>query len=140
MKNMVSISLILLLSACASTSTDSMVKAEPEKQSINYAETDQSLIKSLVMEGSNPKKEHWVSFIIDCRTEKLVSDVISKAKLVGFDDDYISYSEKRKVWSSSLSSPMNLNLAEVSASRAKLMPLIPIKGCEPVFWGTTMEK
>ncbi len=127
---------LMLLSVCGCATN----KAEPAKQLFNYAETDQNLIKLLIKKGSNPKKEHWVSFMLDCKTEKQVSEVISKAKLVGFDDDYISYSENRKVWSSSLSAPMKLNLVEVSSSRAKLMPLIPIKGCDPVGWGATVEK
>jgi hypothetical protein len=114
-------------------------KVEPEKQLFNYAESDQRLIELLIKQGSNPRKEHWVSFMVDCKTEKQVSEVISKAKLVGFDDDYISYSEKRKLWSSSLSAPMKLNLVEISTSRAKLMPLIPIKSCG-VGWGANVEK
>jgi hypothetical protein len=114
-------------------------KIEPEKKLFNYTESDQRLIELLIKQGSNPKKVHWVSFIVDCKTEKQVSEVISKAKLVGFDDDYISYSENRKLWSSSLSAPMKLNLVEISTSRAKLMPLIQIKSCG-VGWGANVEK
>ncbi|NQZ23659.1 MAG: ribonuclease E inhibitor RraB [Colwellia sp.] len=115
-------------------------KVDPEKQLFNYAKSDQSLIELLIKQGSNANKEHWVSFMVDCKTEKQVSEIISKAKLVGFDDDYISYSDKRKLWSSSLSAPMKLNLVEISASRAKLMPLISIKSCGGVGWGASVEK
>ncbi|TWX45635.1 ribonuclease E inhibitor RraB [Colwellia hornerae] len=125
---------LLSVSGCATK------KVEPEKQLFNYAESDQSLIELLIKQGSNANKKHWVSFMVDCETEEQVSVIISKAKLVGFDDDYISYSEKRKLWSSSLSAPMKLNLVEVSANRAKLMPLIPIKSCSGVGWGAAVEK
>jgi len=115
-------------------------KVEPEKQLFNYEISDQSLIELLIKQGSNANKEHWVSFMVDCETEEQVSEIISKAKLAGFEDDYISYSEKRKVWSSSLSAPLKLDLVEISVSRAKLMPLIPIKSCGAVGWGATVEK
>ena len=39
MKNTVSIALILLISACASTSTDSMVKAEAIKEANKYCKS-----------------------------------------------------------------------------------------------------
>ena len=113
-------------------------KVKPEPPLFNYAANDQSLIELLVKQGSNANKHHWVSFIVDCETEKQVSEIISKAKLIGFDDDYISYSEKRKLWSSSLSVQMKLNIIEISASRAKLMPLIPTKTCGGVGWGATV--
>jgi hypothetical protein len=114
-------------------------KVKPEPSLFNYTEINQSLIELLVSKGSNANKEHWVSFNVDCETQKQVSEIISKAKLIGFDDDYIFYSEKRKLWSSSLGVPMKLNIIEISKSRAKLMPLIPTKTCR-VGWGASVVK
>jgi len=105
----------------------------------NYSDTDQSLIELLIEQGSDANKVHRVSFLVDCKTEKQVADIISKAKIVGFDDDYISYSEQSKYWSSSLSAAIKLNLNEISAFRAKLMPLIPSDSCGAVGWGASVE-
>jgi hypothetical protein len=115
-------------------------EVKDESRLFNYAKNDQGLIELLIKQGSNANKEHWVSFMVDCKTEKQVSEIISKAKLVGFDDDYISYSEKRKLWSSSLSASMKLNLNEISTYRAKLMPLIPTNSCSGVGWGASVQK
>lgn len=110
-----------------------------DSQLFNYIKDDQSLVELLIEQGSNANKEHWVSFMVDCKTEKLVTEIISNAKLVGFDDDYISYSDKTKLWSSSLSVLMKLNIAEVTFHRNKLMPLIPEQLCQRVGWGASVE-
>jgi hypothetical protein len=110
-----------------------------ESSLLNYPEVDQSLIELLVQQGSNANKVHWVSFMVDCKTEQQVAEIILKAKIVGFEDDYISYSKESKLWSSSLSVPIKLNLSEVSKYRGKLMPLIPSNSCGTVGWGASVE-
>ncbi|MBA6252461.1 ribonuclease E inhibitor RraB [Colwellia sp. MB3u-55] len=93
----------------------------------------------LIQKGSNAKKVHWVSFMVDCKSQQQVAEIISRAKIVCFDDDYIFYSEKRQLCSSSLSAYMKLNLSEISSFRAKLMPLIPSNSCGTVGWGASVE-
>lgn len=124
----------LLILSC--TTTNKSV----ESPAFDYAKSDQGLIDLLIRQGSNPNKEHWVSFIIDCRTEEQVSKIISKAKLVGFEDDYISFSKENKHWSSSLSASMKLSLSDISGYRDKLMPLIPANLCKKVGWGASVVK
>lgn len=45
---------------------------------------------------------------------------------------------KKKIWSTSLSKSLKLNLDEIAANRAKLTPLLPIKGCKPIGWGASV--
>ncbi|MEP7704814.1 ribonuclease E inhibitor RraB [Paraglaciecola sp. 25GB23A] len=125
---------LLLVMSCATK------QVETESSLFSYIENDQSLIELLIQQGSNANKQHWVSFMVDCKTEAQVVEIIEKAKVVGFEDGYISYSAKRKLWSSSLSAPMKLNLIEISAYRAKLMPLIPTNTCDGVGWGASVVK
>jgi len=105
----------------------------------DYSEADSGLIAALVSRGSDVNKEHLVSFIIDCSSEQQVSNIVSGAVQVGFEDDYISYSEKRKIWSTSLIKPLKLNLEQISINRAKLTPLMPVSGCKPIGWGASVE-
>jgi hypothetical protein len=126
---------LVLISICGCATKQINLEPSP----FNYLEADQSLIELLIQKGSNAKKVHWVSFMVDCKSQQQVAEIISRAKIVGFDDDYIFYSEKRKLWSSSLSAYMKLNLSEISSFRAKLMPLIPSNSCETVGWGASVE-
>ena len=135
MRKVLIFSLLLLLILSCSTKK---IKVEP--QLFNYTKSDQGLIDLLVTQGSNTNKEHWVSFMVDCKTEDQLSEIISKAKLVGFEDDYISYSEENKLWSSPLSVSIKLNLGEITKYRTLLMPLIPDEVCNGVGWGAGVVK
>lgn len=127
---------LVFLSICSCATKE----VQPTSSLIKYAEDDQRFIDFLIKNGSDPSKEHWVTFLVNCNTEKQISEILSKAKMEGFDDGYISYAETPKLWSSSLSATMKLNLNEVSASRAKLMPLIPMNSCDRVGWGAAVVK
>jgi len=105
----------------------------------DFSEADGGLIAALVSRGSDVNKEHLVSFMIDCSSKQQVSNIISGAVQLGFEDDYISYSEKRKVWSTSLIKSLKLNLEQISINRAKLTPLMPASGCNSIGWGASVE-
>jgi regulator of RNase E activity RraB len=105
----------------------------------DYSDNDSDLISALVNRGSDVNKEHLVSFIIDCSSKKQVSDIVSGAVQIGFEDDYISYSEKRKVWSTSLIKSLKLNLEQITTNRAQLTLLMPSNGCNPIGWGASVE-
>jgi len=125
--------LLLLLSAC--THNNKATLNEP----IDYKKTDLGLIQLLKSNGSNVNKEHWVSYFVDCTTEQEVNDIILKAKALGFDDDYVSYSENKKTWSGTLSKSIPLNTQQLSKNRALLIPLFKNKSCHPILWGASVS-
>jgi hypothetical protein len=105
----------------------------------DFSKLDQDLITLLVKKGANINKEHLVSFLIDCSTKQQVSHIMTDAMQYGFEDDYLSYSNKRQVWSTSLTKYIKLDLSEITVNRAKLTPLMPSKGCQPIFWGASVK-
>jgi len=118
---------------------DCVAKDESVKpQAFDYKQADRDLITTLVESGSDVNKEHFVSYIIDCSTEQQVTNIITSAIKQGFEDDYVSYSEKNKVLSTSLSKSLKLNLNEIALNRGKLIPLMPAKGCKPIGWGASV--
>jgi regulator of RNase E activity RraB len=126
--------LLVLLSIGGCATKDEKIKS----QEFDYSKSDSDLITALVARGSDVNKVHLVSFIIDCSTEQQVNNIIADAVQKGFEDDYASYSEKNKVWSASLNKFLKLNLDEIAANRAKLIPLMPVKGCTPIGWGASV--
>ena len=126
--------LLVLLSIGGCVTKDENIKSKE----FDYLKSDSDLIAALVERGSDVNKEHLVSYIIDCSTEQQVNNIITDAVQKGFEDDYASYSEKNKVWSTSLSKSLKLNLDEIAANRAKLIPLMPVKGCKPIGWGASV--
>lgn len=109
-------------------------------QAFDYLKADRDLIAALVERGSDVNKEHLVSYIIDCASKQQVTNILSRATKQGFEDDYVSYSEKNKVWSTSLSKSLKLNINDISLYRSKLIPLMPAKGCKPIGWGASVVK
>ncbi|MBU2299040.1 MAG: ribonuclease E inhibitor RraB [Gammaproteobacteria bacterium] len=107
-------------------------------QAFDYLNADRDLIAALVQRGSDVNKEHFVSYIIDCSNEQQVTNILANATKQGFEEDYVSYSEKNRVWSTSLSKSLKLNLNEISLNRNKLIPLMPAKGCKPIGWGASV--
>ena len=107
-------------------------------QEIDYSEADLDLIAALVERGSDANKEHLVSYTVDCSTEAQVKGILAGAIKQGFEDDYVSYSEKNKVWSTSLTRYLKLNLSEISSNRAKIIPLMPAQGCKSLGWGASV--
>lgn len=108
--------------------------------SFNYMKGDDGLINLLVQNGSNPNKVHSIDFIIECKSEQVVSDIVSEATQLGFEEDYINYSDKNGYWSTTLTTEVKLNLVDVSAQRNKLMPFIPNTSCKKVSWGASVVK
>ena len=131
-KFILSVFSLLFVTGCAT-------KIESVKpQAFDYLKADRNLIAALVERGSDVNKEHLVSYIIDCSTEQQVTNILTSATKQGFEDDYVSYSEKNEVWSTSLSKSLKLNLNEISLNRSKLIPLMPAKGCKPIGWGASV--
>ena len=130
---------IFMVSLFLSASVSASVKEEGPTRALDYAKSDASLIQSLVERGSNVSKNHYVSFIIDCKTEQQVNSIVEKAKLAGFEDDYVSYSERSQMWSSTLSKELKLNVKEIASSRAVLIPFVVLPDCNPIGWGSSVE-
>ena len=124
----------LLLVGCVTS------KQNPSNNGLDYAKADQGLINLLIQKGSNPNKAHSIDFFVECKSKQIVSDIVSKAVLFGFEDDYIHYSEKDGYWSTSLSSELKLNLADISEQRHKLMPLVTSASCKKITWGASVVK
>ena len=108
-------------------------------QEFDYSKTDSELISTMVKMGSDVSKEHQITYLIYCSTEQQVKKILAGAIQQGFEDDYVSYSDKDKMWSTSLIKNLKLNLNEISSNRAMLTPLIPPNGCKPIRWGSIVE-
>ncbi|MBU2918322.1 ribonuclease E inhibitor RraB [Psychrosphaera sp. F3M07] len=129
---------ILMISLCSLLIFGCTTK---NKQSeFDYQTSDQGLINLLVQQGSNPAKIHYISFFIDCKSQQVVTDISQKGVLLGFEDDYINFSDKDQLWSTSLNMSMPLTLNEVTTYRNKLMPIIPAGACKHVGWGSAVVK
>jgi len=115
-------------------------KAPQKVAKFDYAARDSALIAELVQHGSDANKEHQIAYLIDCETEPQVTAVASEAVRLGFEDDYVSYSDKRQVWTTSLIKSMKLNLEEISQGRELILPLMPPQGCRPIGWGASVVK
>ncbi len=133
MKNLLFIALLsAVLVGCLSN------KHQAQQKAFDYSKSDASLINTLIQQGSNSNKLHLVDFFIECKSKQVVEGIVSKAKPLGFEEGYIDYSEKNKLWSTSLTSEVPLNINALTKQRNKLLPLIPHNECMRVGWGASV--
>jgi len=117
-----------------------IVGCTTKPKEFDYSKADFGLIDALVLRGSDVNKEHWVSYTIDCKTEQQVNEVLAKAISLGFEDEYVSYSQKRNSWSSTVSKSMKLNVNDIALNRALLLPFTPQGSCYPLAFGASVVK
>ena len=127
------LSLVLFCSLCFTAASE-----EQTFKNITL-EIDQNLIDLMVKNGTDVEKIHYVSFIIDCNSESLIKEFASEANKLDYEEGYISFSERIRLWTTSYAKEMKLNTAELAKHREPLTKLLPKQGCKPITWGSSVE-
>jgi hypothetical protein len=106
---------------------------------INYFDLYSNLINRHKARGIDVTQVHRVTFTIECKTEQQVAALVKHAIALGFEDDYIAYSEERKTWSSDVNTYMKLEAGRMVESRNSLLPHLA-DACSPLKLAVTFSR